>query len=468
MVQDRAGCALLPKPLQDLILEFEYTDRNYSNHGKDDKEDDSNFKSNNYTSTQVGPGLFESRLPVITLLRHVVRGEYKQVDSMLTKNPLLLFEADDVLDYSCGHVFHRKHHKRTAYQLALGAVDRNVTSIDGNHVVLDGMIELIEKHFHSPQLLEILRRKSPDQIKKIKNKFFDENDEVNTKDLATFIEKIRQKQHEGQYPKGHEEKEQARIENDSKALNIVVNVVKQASQEQCELTSILEDGLHKMRCHGKSEWADTLRRITEAIMIANSDAAFDTAFTDLTQYSIKQGYQSDTFDFGLLKAIYRFRHYLEPKGALTSGKHFNLNLLEEAMILHDQEFSTKDDSKNKICWQKIVGYVHRFVPTCDAQIIIQGLYRLVSGLPLKRTLFFYDGSDYYSHYGESQLGHNHANRMRADRYIRDNTPLGYGILKTFCASKSRVPLYQEKISVPLAAPTLHNSFLHRLRQLIYP
>src|SRR3990167_3696964 len=151
--QPLSSLSHFPLELENLVLEYEYTE---SSMDADKKKDNSNFNSDHYSLTQVGSTLFESRLPVITLLRHVVRAEYKQVDAMLTKNPLLLFEADDVKDYSRGYCNYRKHHNRTAYQSALGAVDRDIFDKNGSKVV-NGIIELIEEHFSSPRLLKILK-----------------------------------------------------------------------------------------------------------------------------------------------------------------------------------------------------------------------------------------------------------------------------------------------------------------------
>jgi hypothetical protein len=119
-----------PHGVDDLVLVFT----------TDEKE---NFNSANYSPTAVGPTFFESRLPLITLLNYVVRGEKDQAGSMLKKNPMLLLGCDSVTDYSG-----RPHFQRTAYQLALGAVDRDVINEKGIKVV-DGMVEMIEEHFHN-------------------------------------------------------------------------------------------------------------------------------------------------------------------------------------------------------------------------------------------------------------------------------------------------------------------------------
>lgn len=57
--------------------------------------------SEKYSPFTTGQTLFEKALPVIALLKHVVRGEQKEADALLQKNPLLLLESGRVTDYTC-------------------------------------------------------------------------------------------------------------------------------------------------------------------------------------------------------------------------------------------------------------------------------------------------------------------------------------------------------------------------------
>src|SRR3982751_4318816 len=87
--------------------------------------------------------LFSKSRAVKTLLQAVVYGDLKKTEAIITQYPQLLLERGTVKDYSG-----RIHSNRTAFQLALGACDYNVKDEKGN-IVVDGMIEMIEKHFQN-------------------------------------------------------------------------------------------------------------------------------------------------------------------------------------------------------------------------------------------------------------------------------------------------------------------------------
>lgn len=341
---------LLPE-LEDIILEY---------------VSDENFNSHNYSMITVGSTFFEKRLPVYTLLQHVVRGEYAEVNAMLTKNPSLLLEKDTVTDYS-----DRKHSKRTVYQIALGACDYNLKDVKG-HVVVDGMVEMIEKHF----------LRLPEKT----------TEEINI---------LMRDQYVGQFPKGFEEKEAKRMASDLKALNTTMDAIKKASDENCRLISSLEDEIRKIIREEKSERADKLSSMTQSVLKATNDD-FDTAFHVLTDYVItQQMIKSDVFNVDMLKALYQFRNHLEPKGVITFGKHFNHQLLADAAQCYDDNYvgfgSHWDSPKNRLCWQKMFGYIERFVPACDAQVIAQGLYSVLEdGEKSNRSLKFrYGGGSFF-------------------------------------------------------------------------
>jgi hypothetical protein len=94
-------------------------------------------------------------------------------------------------------------------------------------------------------------------------------------------------------------------------------------------------------------------------------------------------------------ALDTFRDYLEPKGVITTGSHFNVNMLVEAFRLYDENFDRFDNGndwdspKNKLFWQKVIGYIQRFLPACYAQAFCQGIYYIVEGREkLNRSLEF--------------------------------------------------------------------------------
>ncbi len=82
------------------------------------------------------------------------------------------------------------------------------------------------------------------------------------------------------------------------------------------------------------------------------------------------------------KALEDFRKYLVPKGVIKTGKHFNANLLVEAFKLYEEKYEafgcTWNSPRNMLFWQKIIGYIQRYLPACYAQAFSQGLHFVVN------------------------------------------------------------------------------------------
>lgn len=89
-------------------------------------------------------------------------------------------------------------------------------------------------------------------------------------------------------------------------------------------------------------------------------------------------------------ALAEFRNYLNPKGIIKTGKHFNAELLVEAFKLYDENydcFGGWDSRQNNLFWRKVIGYIERFLPACEAQAFCDGLYHVVEKKkPLSRQL----------------------------------------------------------------------------------
>lgn len=293
------------------------------------------------------------------LLQAVILGDLKNAEKILSKNPEVLLERGTVKDYS-----NRTHANRTAYQLALGAADFNVKDAKGN-IVVDGMVEMIEKYFSK------LPRKTLEEINKIIHDQYAE-----------------------QFPEGYEITEEKRAVNDSAALHRIINVITEAKNDEVRAASVVEDKIHKIVRKEKSERADELQKIVQSVIKANSDEDFEKAFKRLSSTLIKyQLIKGNAFNFDLLKAVYQFRNYLEPKASLTFGKHFNYSLLEEAAQLYDQNYALFGNDltapKIEFYWQKVFGYIERFVPANGAQSIAQGLlYILERGHTSNRSFDF--------------------------------------------------------------------------------
>jgi hypothetical protein len=347
--------------------------------------------------------LFSKALTPI-LLQACVNGERDKVKAILKQFPELLHEKGTVIDYSG-----RVHRNRTVYQLALGACDYNVLDKKGN-IVVKGMVEMIEKRFkqltmpqnfvaHMMKFIadeETAGKLSKEQAKQEKENLM-ENPQV------YYVNKVMHDQYQGQFPPGHEAKEAERVQQDRDADNKLMKVLEATDDAHVTNTSDLEDKIHKIIRTEQSPLADELRRLVSIVMRAPSNE-FDKEFETLKRFLIAQdGFikKGDVFDFELLKALYQFRHHLEPKEEQTFGKHFNHQLLADISQSYDDNYvrfgNRWDSPKNKFCWQKRFGWAERGVPACDAQVIAQGPWSILeNGEKSRRSLkFTYGGGSYY-------------------------------------------------------------------------
>ena len=95
--------------------------------------------------------------------------------------------------------------------------------------------------------------------------------------------------------------------------------------------------------------------------------------------------------------IKAFQNYLDDenknRGVITKGKHFNMQLLIDALTLFVKKFDLLggrwDSPKNILFWRKIIGYIERYIPTCYAQALCQGVpFIVMEGKKLTRRLTF--------------------------------------------------------------------------------
>ena len=362
-----------------------------------------------------------------------------QICSKDKKNPellrQLLLATDSVPDHAG-----RDHYKRTAYQLALGAREYNVTSDNGTQVV-DGLIEMLGDYF-----------------KKLSDG-----------------ERLREDQYNKQFTKESEAAEKQKIADDSRELNQILKVIAEASDEGCQQTMALDSfhgmDLRPLSCaekedeilagaiyledkteskdgityqvrgfdgqvkHGMITWdqlptdcphsvndiikqkkqylpaiieqvakagytyttsqMNELQQLSQTIVKATTDEAFETAYQKLQATIATLLPTSANFD--VLKALYRFRNYLEPQGHYTTGHHFNQQLLLEAYQQYNAQYQGSDDDwskpKNVLRWQKVVGLIQRLLPACDAQVIAQGLYYVIEDNKKSKRSFSFTHSN---------------------------------------------------------------------------
>lgn len=375
------------------------------------KEDEKFFSSRSPAT------FFELRLYVKKLLQHAANGEKDQVEEMLIQNPALLLEKATVTDYSG-----RTHFQRTVYQIVLGALDGNVQHTNGNKVVSNGMIEMIEGYF-----------------KKLPNKTPEE------------IEKIRQEQYNGQFPDGQQEKEEKRVVADSVALNTVMGIILSSNEADCKATNNLEDAIRTIIRKAKdangnpTQRALELDRLTQLIVKAETEEKFNQAFAEFENYLQKNGLVKNvSFNFDILKAIYRFRNHLEPKDVFTTGKHFNHQLHKEAIEIYEANYRAFGGTiQVDVCWQKVKGYIERFVPACDCHVVVQGADLILEDrqFPERQVAHAYDGFFFPLDANEHwELGYNYSCNPSggvANTYWAEG---GWDHLKAYLDQKQRLGL----------------------------
>lgn len=177
-------------------------------------------------------------------------------------------------------------------------------------------------------------------------------DDAMAKMIAKYLDEHypgeKQKQYRAQFPNEIKEEKAEDFSKtpDGKALNTIINAITNASVRACEL--VLND---------------------EENIPADDKEAQE-----------------------LLTALNAFRAHVTPKDVIKTGKHFNMSLLIEAFKLYDQNhdaFGGWDSHKNNLCWQKLIGYMQRFLSACYAQAFSQGIYYIIEdGEKLRRSFDF--------------------------------------------------------------------------------
>jgi hypothetical protein len=166
--------------------------------------------------------------------------------------------------------------------------------------------------------------------------------------------------------------------------------------------------------------------------------------------------KSHGFNVDLLRALYQFRNYLEPKEPQTKGKHFNYYLLSEAAELfkenHARFGNDYDSPKNLFFWQKVFGGVQRHVPACDAQNIAHGLWSLFhEEEESSRSLNFRSGYGKYfplTANPDLEIGHNCAVSGWRGECVCAGA--GYTVwytkdaFQTLCQAKTSFPVFTRK------------------------
>lgn len=80
-------------------------------------------------------------------------------------------------------------------------------------------------------------------------------------------------------------------------------------------------------------------------------------------------------DTKTIEAFDEFKNHLKPKGIITKGRHFNIDMLVEALKLHNNR-SDFGSQKYMFIIFIVIGYLQRFLPACYAQVFCQGLSQI--------------------------------------------------------------------------------------------
>ncbi|OAI49081.1 hypothetical protein AYO45_03530 [Gammaproteobacteria bacterium SCGC AG-212-F23] len=390
------------------------------------------------------PTLFTSQLPTLIIQKFVRHGVFataediqeikKMLDAPLSqKTPdlnhlrWLLCTPATVTDH-CSVV--RKD--RTLCQNLFADREYNVTSQKGNQVV-DGLIEIVKPFFDKlpegqallqqqydaqfpagTEAKEVQRAKNDsDQLKLILKKLREtsDNDCQQTMALDSFH--------------GYDLCPAAWAANDNEVLASAIYLKEEKDKIECRFRGL--DGSVKTKsiphpCSGKdvisvenilnnkhkylptlleqltepgqfytTEQIKKLKALSHNTVTAKSVDAFDTAWDELQKYI--KSIVGETVNLDLLKTLYQFRHYAEPKGDFTTGYYSNPQFALEAYQSYDNNFEPFGNHwsapKNVFSVQKIMGIPQRGLPAGELQLHAQGPYSvLVNGDKLKRTFSF--------------------------------------------------------------------------------
>lgn len=383
----------------------------------------------------------ETKGVVKKLLKHAVYAtaadikEIKEIlDRALSRKPPdldylreLLCTPGTVKSYN-NHIYE----KRTLYQIALGAREYNVMSESGIQVV-DGLVEMLGEYFKKLPDGEMLQKQQYDaqfpkgfeetEKKRISNDSRELNRVIEVVDNASDVDCQQTMALDSFH--GYDLRPSAWAATDNEVLASAIYL--QAAEEglTCRLRGLdgqvkneliswdklqkvplsvddiikkkllfLPTILEQLAESGQFYTAKQIQKLkvlSQATVCAHSQNDFDEAWKELEK--LMKSIAGESINFDVLKALYQFRNYLEPKAAYTTGYHSNPQLLLEAYQSYDNNFARFGDSwfspKNVLCVQKIAGLAQRDLSACELQLHAQGPYAvLVDGNKSKRTFSF--------------------------------------------------------------------------------
>jgi hypothetical protein len=156
------------------------------------------------------------------------------------------------------------------------------------------------------------------------------------------------RQYDAQFTLASKEQEEKNAAADQAALDQVIQAIHQATEKECEILLTIKESKEK-------------------------------------EGEVKE----------IATALQQFRNHLDKKTeeVITTGKHFNMQLLVNALnINHDKNydfFGSRNTARDHLYGWQVIGYIQRYLPACYAQAFCQGLcYVAHYGDPLLRSLKF--------------------------------------------------------------------------------
>lgn len=378
---------------------------------------------------------FESRLPTLVVMKLVQHAAYgtmndiEQIKNILDRsflgNPKNLARLRELLctPTTIKDPVGRVHKNRTVYQIALGARDYNIPNTSGVQVV-DGLVEILGEYFKKLPEGESLRQQQydgqfpPGFEERKQERILSDSSALNRviKIVAAATDANCQQTMALDSFHGYDLRPSSWAYSDDEILASAVYLQEEKEGLVCCFRGLnghvktkviswdsLEDIPHSIddiirekhiylptileqlaklepRQFYSSEQILQLKKLSHSAVTAASTDIFNTAWGNLLEYM--QCIVGEAVNFNILKALYQFRHYLEPKGAYTIDYHANLQLPLEAYQLCEENFLLFGNNwfspKNILCAQKIAGLSQRGLSACELQLHAEGMYRILA------------------------------------------------------------------------------------------
>lgn len=105
-------------------------------------------------------------------------------------------------------------------------------------------------------------------------------------------------------------------------------------------------------------------------------------FQELADAISKEEFKDEKLSSQMEEVLRKFKESLKPKGPITKGKHFDVQILIDAVKVFENNLDSweekEQDKQKAFFWCQVIGYLERFLPTNYAQAFCQGLVDVFS------------------------------------------------------------------------------------------